>query len=73
MDQFLTEETFFTKIDSIVKETGLNYIEAVVHFCEENDLEMEEITKLIGRSLKDRLKVDAMNNGYLKKESCLPI
>jgi hypothetical protein len=70
---FLTEESFLTKIDEIVQKEGLNYIEAIIHFCEDNNVDVEDVKSVIGKSLIDRLKVDATEYGYFKKQAKLPI
>lgn len=71
--QFLTEESFLVKIDEIVRRDGINHIEAIVHFCEENEIDVEDVKSLVGKSLSDRLKVDAVEYGYFKKQAQLPI
>ena len=38
-------------------------------FCEQNNIEIESVTKLISKPLKDRLKYDAMNLNFMKKTS----
>ena len=32
----------------------MNYIDAIVYFCEINELEVDSISKLISKSLKER-------------------
>lgn len=70
--EFLTEETFLLKIEEMVS-GGMNYMEAVLHFCEENEVDVEDVRSLIGKSLAERLRVDAIDNGYFKKQAKLPI
>jgi hypothetical protein len=73
MDDFLTEETFLAKIQELVRIGNMNYMEAVLHFCEENEIDVEDIRSLIGKSLAERLRYDAVENGYFKKQAKLPI
>jgi uncharacterized protein YdhG (YjbR/CyaY superfamily) len=69
---FLTDTTFQLQIEELVKE-GYTYLEAIIQFCEENDLEFEDVKKLMTTNLKDKVKLDAMREGYMKQESMLPI
>ena len=47
----------------------MNYIDAIVFYCESNNLEFESITKLISKPLKERLKWDAVRLNFMKKTS----
>lgn len=74
MFEFLTEEKFMTRINELVKGKGLDHMEAVIEFCDENKIDVEEVLPLIGRTLKEKIKVDAENGGYMKtKNARLPV
>lgn len=68
-NKFLTPSKFALEIEKIVAEENLNYIDAIVHFCEINSLEVESVTKLISKPLKERLKWDATRLNFMKKTS----
>ena len=57
------------EIEKIVAEEKMNYIDAIVYFCEINELEVDSISKLISKSLKERLKWDAIRLNFMKKTS----
>ena len=68
--KFLCQDKFTNDIENIVKDnSGMNYIEAICFYCEQNNIEIESVTKLISKPLKDRLKYDAMNLNFMKKTS----
>lgn len=68
--KFLCQDKFSNDIEILVKENAdMNYIEAVCHYCEENNIEIESITKLISKPLKEKLKWNATNLNYLKRTS----
>ena len=67
--KFLTPQKFAMEIEKIVAEDELNYIDAILHYCETNNLEVESITKLISKPLKERLKWDAIRLNFMKKTS----
>lgn len=67
--KFLTPSKFALEIEKIVIEENFNYIDAIVHYCEINNLEVESVTKLISKPLKERLKWDATRLNFMKKTS----
>ena len=67
--KFLTPQKFAIEIEKIVANDELNYIDAIIHYCDSNNLEVESITKLISKPLKERLKWDATRLNYMKRTS----
>jgi hypothetical protein len=68
-NKFLTPSKFALEIEKIVIEEKFNYIDAIVYYCEINNLEVESVTKLISKPLKERLKWDATRLNFMKKTS----
>ena len=67
--KFLTPQKFAIEIESIVANEELNYIDAICHYCEINGLEIESVTKLVSKPLKEKLKWDAQELNFMKKTS----
>ena len=67
--KFLTPSKFAIEIEKIVANEDLNYIDAIIHYCDINSLEVESVTKLISKPLKERLKWDAIRLNFMKKTS----
>tara|TARA_B100000965_G_scaffold326321_1_gene288822 strand:+ start:254 stop:514 length:261 start_codon:yes stop_codon:yes gene_type:complete len=67
--KFLTPQKFAIEIEKIVANEDLNYIDAILHYCDVNGLEIESITKLISKPLKERLKWDATRLNFMKATS----
>ena len=59
--KFLTPQKFAIEIEKIVADEKINYIDAIVHYCESNSLEVESVTKLISKPLKERLKLSLIH------------
>jgi hypothetical protein len=47
----------------------MNYIDAVLHLCDLNEIEVESVPKLISKPLKEKLKFEAQRLNYMKKTS----
>jgi len=67
--KFITPQKFAIEIEKIVVAEELNYIDAIIHYCEINNIEVESVTKLISKPLKERLKWDAIRLNFMKKTS----
>jgi hypothetical protein len=65
--KFMNPAKFAVEIENLVKKEKLNYIDAIVLFCEENNIEIDSITKLISKPLKEKLKCDAQQLNFMKK------
>jgi hypothetical protein len=68
-NKFLTPSKFALEIEKIVAVEKINYIDAIVHYCEVNEIEIESITKIISKPLKEKLKWDATRLNFMKKTS----
>ena len=51
--------TFAKKIEELVKFHRMDYMEAIMHFCDENGLEVEAVASLVKRSEPIRQKLEA--------------
>ena len=65
----MTTAKFSQEVEKIAYENSMNYIDAIVHYCETNDIEIETVSKLISKPLKEKLKFDAQKLNYIKKTS----
>jgi hypothetical protein len=71
----MNSKEFSLNIESIVKEKRITYMDAVVWYCEENGLDTSQVSSLISKSLKEKIKLEATNLKMLKYPKCgmLPI
>ena len=72
----ITNLSDFNKdIEEIVRISNLNYIEAVVMWCEERNVDVEQAASFVKRSqvIKAKIEVNASDLNFLQKQSKLPI
>ena len=68
--KLLCPSKFAQDIEKIVQENSdLNYIEAIIVYCDENSIELEAVPKLLSKPLKEKLKGNASELNFLKKTS----
>ena len=67
--KFISKDKFAEDIEKIVLVTGMNYIDAIIQYCEDYEIELESVSKLINKPLKEKLKYVATELNYMKKTS----
>ena len=67
--KFISKEKFAEDIEQLVLTTKMNYIDAIVQYCEDNEIELETVGKLVSKPLKEKIKYLATELNYMKKTS----
>lgn len=75
LEKVMSTEKFSIEIDKIVANHNIDYIDAVIHYCEKNGLEIEAAASLIrnNQRIKARLRNEAEDLNFLPKRAKLPI
>jgi hypothetical protein len=60
-------------IEEIVKNKKLPYMEAVLYHAQSMELEPEAMAKMLNKSIKDKIEVEAQSLNMLKKTAKLPL
>jgi hypothetical protein len=69
-DKFFCPSRFAQEIEKVVQTNpDMNYIDAIVFFCERNNIDVESVPKLLPKPLKEKIKYEAMELNFLKKTS----
>lgn len=69
-DKFFCQAKFAQEIEKLVHgDSDMSYIDAIVHFCEKNSIDLENVPKLISKPLKEKIKYEAMQLNFLKRSS----
>jgi hypothetical protein len=69
-NKFFCPSRFAQEIENLVQiNPDMNYIDAIIHFCENNSIDLESVPKLISKPLKEKIKYEAMELNFLKKTS----
>lgn len=71
----LKNSGFVEEIEKLCKEKNIEYIDAIVFWCQKNNLEIETAAYWIKRDpvMKSKVQVEAENLNILKRGARLPI
>jgi prophage tail gpP-like protein len=70
----LNKSEFNQEIEKFVKNTGETYIDAVIHYAEKNGLEVETISKMLNKVIRQKIESEASDLNLLKEKLCkLPV
>ena len=68
--KFFCPSRFAQEIETLVQvNKNMNYIDAIVHFCDQNSIDLESVPKLIPKPLKEKIKYQAQELNFLKRTS----
>ena len=66
--KFFSSAGFAQEIEALVKNNeNMNYIDAIIHFCDQNAIDVENVPKLISKPLKEKIKYEAQELNFLKR------
>lgn len=63
-----TPFSFTLKIEDLVHETNIGYMEAILKYCRDNDIDESLIPALITDTIKTKLETEAIKLNLIKKE-----
>ena len=68
--KFFCPARFAQEIEALVQvNRDMNYIDAIVYFCDNNNIDVESVPKLISKPLKEKIKYEASELNFLKRSS----
>tara|TARA_Y100001963_G_scaffold64308_1_gene89644 strand:- start:238 stop:471 length:234 start_codon:yes stop_codon:yes gene_type:complete len=68
--KFFCPTRFADEIETLVLQNAeMNYIDAIVYFCDKNSIDVESVPKLIPKPLKEKIKYEAQELNFLKRSS----
>ena len=74
-DKIMTRKRFSNGVETLVRDTGMSYIDAATEIIESRGMEYRNMSKLLSDSLKDKIEVEASNLNLIKsvKGNTLPL
>lgn len=72
-NMFKSANEFSLYIEQVVQEKKMTYMDAVLEYCKDNFLEPSDVSKLINKSLKDKIELDFQDMNFLPKTAKLDV
>ena len=65
----MNSKEFSLIIEGVVKDKKpITYMDAILWYCEQNQLEVESVGRLISKALKEKIQVEASKQNLIKIE-----
>ena len=71
--QTQTSNEFYQKIIQLVEDTKLSYMDAILHYCDQNGMEPETAAQLVNTKLKAQIREEAEELNFFPKTAKLPL
>ena len=69
--QFLNKNRFTKLVENTVYDLKISYMDAIIHLCDKNDIELEDINKFISPIIKGKIEAEALGLNFLPKTNSL--
>jgi len=64
----MNSKEFSQKIENISKEKRISHIDAIIWFCEQNELDLGSVGSMVNKSLKEKIKAEAIRLRMVKDD-----
>jgi len=71
--EFMTKAKFSKLVDSVVISKRLSYMDAVLHLCEEYQIDPSDVKRYISSVVKTKIEAEAMSLNFIPKKNELPV
>ena len=68
-----TSKTFSMEIERLAIDKNISHMDAVLDYCQRNELEPDTVGNLISKSLKEKIEANARDLNFLPKQAQLPV
>ena len=72
MLKILSPQDFTITIEHIKKSKNMTYMDAIQYYCEQNNIELETVGKLVQGALKQKVREEAENLHFMPKSTRIP-
>jgi len=69
----ITPTKFSLLIEQMVQTKNITYMDACLEYCKEKEIEPNSIARLVNKSLKQKIQMEAEQLHFLPKTNSLPV
>lgn len=67
--QFMNKAIFSKMVEDAVLKKKLSYMDAILHVCEDRQIEPEDVRKFVSQSVKSKLEAEAIHLNFLPAQN----
>ena len=67
-ETILTPNKFALIVENMVKDKKISYIEAILEYCKDNEIDPANTRSMINKTLKEKIAYEAQNLNMLKEK-----
>ena len=67
-EAILTPNKFALIVENIVKDKKISYIDAILEYCKDNEIDPANTRSMINKTLKEKIAYEAQNLNMLKEK-----
>jgi hypothetical protein len=71
--EFMTKARFSKMVESTVRDLQLSHMDAIIHLCDQYQIDLEDCKKYVSPVIKQKLEAEAMNLNFFPKGNELPV
>lgn len=72
-EQLLTKSKFTKLVEETVKDHRSSYMDAIIHICDNIDVDLEDIRRFVSPVIKEKLEAEAQRLNFLPRQNTLPV
>ena len=72
-EQFITKKSFSSMVETFVYQNRMSYLDSVLHLCEKNNLELEDVRKYLSVTILEHIESEASQLNFLPKQNTLDV
>ena len=69
----ITPTKFSLLIEQMVQTKNISYMDACLEYCKEKEIEPNSIARLVNKSLKQKIQMEAEQLHFIPKTNSLPV
>ena len=68
IESIITPNKFALIVENIVKDKRISYIDAILEYCKDNEIDPSNTKSMINKTLKEKIAFEAQNLNMLKEK-----
>jgi glutaredoxin-related protein len=72
-EKVMDMKRFSLLVEKRALDPQMGYMDAVIDICEQNDIEIETVNRLISKPLKEKIEAEAIELNFMKGGNTLPL